>query len=152
MGVRAYSTTMGLWARAALEEEFGVRAGDVTWVTTEEPHVVEAVEPANVVRTDGSLTDELKSGALTAAILSAKENPDLEPLIPDPFAAARGWYERHRCVPINHLVAVTRTLVDDAPDFVAAVYAALVSGIDEAGPPVTACNSVPLEKTSSTLV
>ncbi|MHA5050627.1 hypothetical protein [Streptomyces sp. SD15] len=29
----------GLWVRGILREDYGVDASDVTWVTTEEPHV-----------------------------------------------------------------------------------------------------------------
>jgi 4,5-dihydroxyphthalate decarboxylase len=138
VGVRAYTTTMGLWARSVLEDEYGVVAADVTWVTTEEPHVAEYREPANVVRADGSLRDLLLAGELAAAIMNAGENPDLEPMIPTPANASLRWYQRHRTVPVNHMVAVTRTLLDAAPDVVAAVYGALAAGLaDTARPPAS---------------
>jgi 4,5-dihydroxyphthalate decarboxylase len=135
VGVRAYTTTMGLWARSILDDEYGVSSADITWVTNEESHVAEYHEPENVVRTDQSLCDELIKGGLAAAILNARENPDLESLIPEPAEAARRWYARHQTVPVNHMVAVTQSLADEAPDVVAAVYDALVTGIDGAVPP-----------------
>jgi 4,5-dihydroxyphthalate decarboxylase len=135
VGVRAYTTTMGLWVRSVLDDEYGVDSADITWVTEEESHVAEYREPANVVRAGGSLRDELIAGGLSAAILNARENPDLETLIPDPAEASRRWYARHHTVPVNHLVAVTRSLADEDPDIVAAVYDALKAGIDRTARP-----------------
>ncbi|MET9387408.1 hypothetical protein ABZY09_41915 [Streptomyces sp. NPDC002928] len=132
VGVRAYSTTMGMWARSVLDEEFGVDAGDVTWVTTEDPHVAEYAEPGNVVRTAGDLKQELLDGDLAAAVLNGQENPDLEPVVPDPVGAALRWYARYGTVPVNHMVVVTRSLMEQAPEVVAAVYEDLTAGIDKA--------------------
>lgn len=143
VGVRAYTTTMGLWARSVLDDEYGVMSADITWVTTEGPHVAEYREPDNVVRTRGSLRDGLIAGEISAAILNARENPDLKTLIPEPAAASRRWYERHRTVPVNHMVAVTRSLLDEAPDVVAAVYGALTAGIDGATQPPESGDGLP---------
>jgi 4,5-dihydroxyphthalate decarboxylase len=130
VGVRAYSTTMGLWARSVLDDEYGVDASRVTWVTTEDPHVDEYTEPANVVRAAGGPRRLLFDGDLTAAILNGQENPDLEPVIPDPVEAALRWHRRYGTVPVNHLVVVTRTLLERAPEVVTALYEDLVAGID----------------------
>ncbi|MEV6483656.1 hypothetical protein [Streptomyces sp. NPDC051576] len=132
VGVRAYSTTMGMWARSVLDEEYGVGAGDVTWVTTEDPHVAEYAEPGNVVRTTGDLKRELLAGGLRAAVLNGQENPDLEPVVADPVAAALRWYTRHETVPVNHMVVVTGSVLERAPEAVAAVYECLAAGIDQA--------------------
>lgn len=143
VGVRAYTTTMGLWVRSILDDEYDVSSADITWVTEEESHVAEYHEPPNVVRTDEPVRDELLRGELSAAILNAKENPDLETLIPEPAEASRRWYDRHQTVPINHMVAVTQFLVDEAPDVVAAVYGALTTGIDGAAQPAAAADELP---------
>ena len=143
VGVRAYTTTMGLWVRSILDDEYGVRSAGITWVTTEESHVAEYREPGNVARADESPRDELIRGGLAAAILNARENPGLETLIPEPTEASRRWYARHQTVPVNHLVAVTRSLADEAPDVVAAVYSALTAGIDDAARPAGPGNELP---------
>jgi 4,5-dihydroxyphthalate decarboxylase len=46
VGVRAYTQTTGLWVHGVLKEEFGVESGQLTWVTTEGPHVAEYAERA----------------------------------------------------------------------------------------------------------
>ena len=132
VGVRSYSQTTGLWVRAILADDFGVKAEDVTWVTTEGSHADEYHDPANVVRTERSLKDELRDGGISAAILGSAADADMTPLLGDPLGEARKWYEAHGTVPINHMVVVTRDLIDSSPDVVEAVYAALAVGIDQA--------------------
>ena len=45
VGVRAYTQTTGAWVRGFLEEEHGVDFKRVQWVTFEDPHVAEFVDP-----------------------------------------------------------------------------------------------------------
>ncbi|KAA9159040.1 hypothetical protein FPZ12_021045 [Amycolatopsis acidicola] len=133
VGVRAYSQTTGLWARGILEDTYGVSSRDVTWVTTEGPHVATAKDPANVERTSGNLVDALRGGDLASIVLGAPfaaKVDGLAPLIRDwesrqeKFYAERGW------VPANHLVVVRRDLLRSEPDLVRAVYSGLTAGID----------------------
>ncbi|MDV9174038.1 zinc-binding dehydrogenase [Streptomyces sp. W16] len=64
VGVRSYSQTTGLWVRGILREEYGVEASDITWVTTEEPHVAQYREPACVRRSQaGRVADLLRAAA-----------------------------------------------------------------------------------------
>lgn len=134
VGVRAYSQTTGLWVRGILSEEFGVDAKDVTWVTTEEPHVASYVEPSNVQRTTGTVLDVLRRGDVAAAVLGppaldSAEGP-LVPIIPDWREAEEAWGARHGTVPINHLLTVRRDLLDTEPDTVAALYDAFAARIE----------------------
>lgn len=132
VGVRSYSQTTGLWVRAILAEDYGVKAEEVTWVTTEGSHADEYHDPANVVRTEKSLKAELRDGGISAAILGSAADADMTPLLGDPVGEAWKWYEAHGTVPINHMVVVTRDLIDGSPDVVEAVYSALAIGIDQA--------------------
>jgi 4,5-dihydroxyphthalate decarboxylase len=137
VGVRAYSQTTGLWVRGILSETYGVKAQDVTWVTTEGAHVDSYREPANVERIPGRLVDALRAGEVDAVVMGARsvEHVEgLEPLITDwkqqqeQFLRERGW------VPINHLVVVRRDLLQSQPDVVRSVYRALCQSIDAARP------------------
>jgi 4,5-dihydroxyphthalate decarboxylase len=129
VGVRAYTQTTGLWVRGVLKEEFGVEADQVTWITTEGPHVAEYTEPAFVERTSGNLVDLLRDGAI-AAMMPA---PDAEtvPVIPDADAAARAWEDRHHTIPVNHMFTVRTELIDTDPDAVRGLYQALTQAIDQ---------------------
>src|SRR5690606_10109983 len=50
------------------------------------------------------------------------DDPRLAPVLPDPHEAARAWGERLGLVPINHMMAVDRSLCERRPDAVREVY------------------------------
>ena len=132
IGVRSYSQTTGLWARGWLSADYAVTPDSVTWVTTEGSHSDAYQDPDNVVRTEHSLADDLRSGQISAAILGTGAPDDLLPLIPDWESRSRSWHAKYQTVPINHMVTATRDLIERRPDVLSAVYQALADGIDEA--------------------
>ncbi|MFD0687309.1 hypothetical protein [Actinomadura fibrosa] len=143
VGVRSYSQTTGLWVRGLLREEYGVDAADVTWVTTEEPHVAQYTEPPYVERSDAaSVADLLKAGDVAAAVLGPRaaggQGAGLVPLIEDAEAAGRAWVERHGTVPVNHVVVVRDAVLEEDPEAVDEIYAALKAATADAEPPVGA--------------
>ncbi|MDT2005704.1 hypothetical protein FXW78_14805 [Rhodococcus opacus] len=134
VGVRAYSQTTGLWVRGILHEEFGVDAKEVTWVTTEEPHVASYVEPPNVERTTGKVLEVLERGDVVAAVLGppaldGAQGP-LVPIIPNWREAEEAWGARHQTVPINHVLTVRRDLLEADPKTVSALYQAFGAQIE----------------------
>jgi 4,5-dihydroxyphthalate decarboxylase len=115
VGVRSYSVTTGMWLRGILGEDYGVDIGRIGWVTFEEAHVAEFVDPPNVVRAPAGkeLVAMLLAGEIDAAIVGDRtpKDPRLKPLIPDPENAARDWQRRHGgAIHINHMVAARDTL------------------------------------------
>jgi 4,5-dihydroxyphthalate decarboxylase len=79
----------------------------------------------------------LIDGELDAAVFGA-ELPDdqrLKSVIPDPDAAAKAWYAKHKVVPVNHLVCVTEALCKSKPAVVAEVYRMLKESKEAAGAP-----------------
>ena len=132
IGVRSYSQTTGLWVRGWLSADFGITPDSVTWVTTEGSHADEYQDPANVVRTENSLVDDLRSGHISAAILGRDAPDDLLPLIPDWESRSLSWYATHRTVPINHMVTATRDFIEQRPDVLKALYQSMTDGIAEA--------------------
>ncbi|MCC5578466.1 hypothetical protein IMZ11_22835 [Microtetraspora sp. AC03309] len=147
IGVRSYSQTTGLWVRGILSEEYGIAASDITWVTTEEPHVAQYREPPYVTRSPaGRVADLLRDGDVAAAVLGPRaiggQGEGLVPVIPDAEAAGRAWVDRHGFVPANHLLVVRNDVLRDAPDAVRALFHALAGAIERdgpsAGPAVTA--------------
>jgi 4,5-dihydroxyphthalate decarboxylase len=139
VGIRSYSVTTATWVRGILAEEWGIDVDRVTWVTFEEPHVAEFRDPPSVrrARPGADLLEMLLAGEIDAAVVGGREenDPRLVPLIPDPTAAARAWYEKHRAIQINHVVTVTGALAQKRPDAVREVYRLLVESKRAAGPP-----------------
>jgi len=139
IGVRSYSQTTAVWVRGILQNDYGVDVDRVRWATFEDGHVAEYREPAGVERVGGgkNLLEMLRVGELDAAIYGADlpDDPTLTSLIPDPEAAARQWYARHKVVPINHMVVVTEKLARSNPDAVREIYRLLSQGKRAAGLP-----------------
>jgi 4,5-dihydroxyphthalate decarboxylase len=134
VGVRSYSQTTGLWVRGILREDYGVEASDITWVTTEEPHVAQYREPANVHRSGAAkVADLLRDGDVAAAVLGPRaigaQGLELVPAIEDAQAAGQAWTERHGTIPVNHMVVVRDEVLESAPQAVIALYRALAESI-----------------------
>ena len=139
VGLRSYSVTTATWVRGILAEDWGVDLDRITWVTLEEPHVAEFRDPPGVQRApEGKeLIAMLLAGEIDAAIVSGRTptDPRVVPLIPDPFAAARAWHEKHQAIQVNHLVTVKASLSRSQPDVVAEVYRLLAESKRAAGSP-----------------
>jgi len=136
VGVRAYSQTTGAWVRGALKEEFGIDAGDLTWVTTEGPHVSEYVEPDNVERTDRSLVDLLRDGDVAAAVTRPGPLPDgleIVPVLPDWQQAEQRWAQRHGSVPINHVLTIRTDVLESDARAATSIYDAFARNMLAAG-------------------
>jgi 4,5-dihydroxyphthalate decarboxylase len=130
VGVRAYGQTTGLWVRGWLQEEYGVKSSDVTWVTTEDVHVAQYVNPPNVQRSQAArVADLLHSHDVTAAVLGPKaiggQGAGLVPLVADAENAGLAWAERHGTIPANHLLVVRDDVLRTRPDAVLNFYRAL---------------------------
>ena len=139
IGVRSYSQTTGGWMRGILANDYGIDLSGVQWVTFEDGHVPEAKDPPGTIRAKPGedITEMLLAGALDAAIYGAELPRDarLKSVVPDPDAAARRWYEKHRLVPVNHMVVVTEELARAQPEAVAELYRLLEAGKKAAGAP-----------------
>jgi 4,5-dihydroxyphthalate decarboxylase len=128
VGVRTYSQTTGLWVRGILQHDFGVDLDSITWVTAEDGHLAEYVDPANCVRKpEGETIDGmLLKGELAAAIIGDKLPEGVEPLIPHPQDVAREWQARTGMFPINHMFVVREELSRERPDVVREIYRVIV--------------------------
>jgi 4,5-dihydroxyphthalate decarboxylase len=139
VGVPEYQLTANIWVRLFLEEDYGVRPSDVTWVRGgyEHPGRIEKISlnlPANVVvenaRADVTISDLLANGELDAVMgpraptCFERGHPNVGYLFADPQQAATEWYRRTRLFPIMHTLGIRRTLVDKHPWLAVAVYKA----------------------------
>lgn len=125
---RGYTVTTGVWARGILATEYGVDLGRVTWVLSGDEHVESYVPPANVepARPGGDLAEMLINGEIDAVIGVDVDHPDIAPLIDDPEKAAVTALEQRGFYPINHLVVVKNSVLQQYPDASYAVYDAFV--------------------------
>jgi 4,5-dihydroxyphthalate decarboxylase len=139
VGIRSYPVTTATWLRGVLAEQYGIDPDTITWVTVEEPHVAEFRDPPSVqrARPGQELMAMLLAGEIDAAIVSGRVPPDprVVPLMPDPGAAARAWYEKHQAIQVNHVVTVTQSLSRAKPRAVEEVYRMLAASKRAAGPP-----------------
>jgi 4,5-dihydroxyphthalate decarboxylase len=137
IGVRSYSQTTAVWVRGIVANDYGIDLSRVQWVTFEDGHVAEAKDPPGVVRAgaDMDITQMLLEGELDAAIYGAAVPKDarLQSVVPDPEAAAKAWYAKHRLMPVNHMVVVTEELARSNPAAVSELYRLLEAGKAVAG-------------------
>lgn len=130
VGVPEYQLTANVWVRLFLEEDFGVRPSDVTWVRGgyEQAGRVEKIDlnlPPDVrlesVGPGQTISGLLASGELDAVIgprapsCFAQGHPQVGYLFPDPREAGMDWYRRTGLFPIMHTLGIRRELAEKHP-------------------------------------
>ncbi len=130
IGIRAYSVTTVMWVRGILQHEYGVDLNSIRWMTIEDPHVAEFIDPPSCTRVQPGETLEqlLVEGRVAAAVLGDKlpDSSTIKHLIPNPHEAAQAWSERTGVRPINHLFCVHEDLPKERPDVVRDIYRMLI--------------------------
>ena len=128
VGVRAYTVTTGVWARAMLQDQYGVDLDKVTWVIADEEHVQECALPGNVESIPGAdLGSMVSSGELVAGIgVTRPDTANVAPLIADRAAKEAAWVAKG-IYPINHTVVIKDSVLAEHPDAASALFAALVA-------------------------
>jgi 4,5-dihydroxyphthalate decarboxylase len=138
VGLPEYQLTANVWARALLEDDFGVKPSDIHWIRG---GIEEAGRPEKITLSlpSGVRLDNAPEGKTISQLLAegeidgfiAPRPPTLEQphphvgwLFPDPTAAAKAYYRRNGIFPIMHLVGVRRTLAEQHPWLPGAVYKA----------------------------
>lgn len=138
IGLPEYQLTANVWARAILEDDFGVKPEDVTWVRggIDEPGRPEKIKlqlPPDVrleaAPEDDTISAMLDRGDIDAFMAPrppacAGKNPNVGWLFPDPTEAAKDYYRRTQVFPIMHVVGIRKTLADAHPWLPAAVLKA----------------------------
>ena len=130
VGVPEYQLTANVWARAILDDDFGVRPADMHWIrggidTPGRPEKIKLQLPGDV-RLDNApegvtISDLLDRGEIDGFVAprppsgAALQNPDVGWLFDDPTAAAKDYYRRTGVFPIMHVVGVKRELADAHP-------------------------------------
>jgi 4,5-dihydroxyphthalate decarboxylase len=139
VGVPEYQLTANVWVRMFLEEDYGIRPSDVTWVRGgyEDPGRVEKIDlnlPSDVqvesVAPGETISGLLASGGIDAVIgprapsCFDRGHPDVGYLFADPMQAGQDWYRRTGMFPIMHTLGIRKTLAEKHPWLPAAVVKA----------------------------
>jgi 4,5-dihydroxyphthalate decarboxylase len=138
IGLPEYQLTACVWARAILEEDYGVKPSDVTWVRggisdVDRPEKITLNLPKDVRLEDApagkTISALLDEGAIDGFLAPRppdlkKPNPNIGWLFPDPTAAAKDYFKRTGVFPIMHLTGIRRSLVEQHPWLPAAVFKA----------------------------
>jgi 4,5-dihydroxyphthalate decarboxylase len=122
VGIRSFTTTTGAWLRGILANDHGVNLDSIDWVTFEDAHVAEFRDTTKRAPAGKQIVQMLIDGELDAVLGEKSDHPDLKPLFADVAAEEKAWFEKHKVVPVNHLVVVSRAMSDQHPDAVREVH------------------------------
>ena len=122
VGIRSFTTTTGAWLRGILANDYGVDLDSIDWVTFEDAHVAEFKDTTKRAPAGMQIIQMLIDGELDAVLGEKSDHPDLKPLFADVVAEEKAWFEKHKVVPINHMVVVSRALSEQHPDVVREVH------------------------------
>ena len=146
VGLPEYQLTANVWARAVLEEDYGVKPSDIHWIRggiedADRPEKITINLPKDV-RLDNapagkSISRLLADGEIDGFIAPRppslpRNTPNVGWLFPDPAATASDYFKRTGIFPIMHLVGVRRTLVEQHPWLPGAVFKAFSQAKDKA--------------------
>lgn len=130
IGVPEYQLTAIVWARSILQDDFGVRPEDITWVRggIDEPGRPEKIKlqlPPDVRMENAPEGDTISAmldrGDIDGFIAprppggAAATNPNVGWLFDDPTAVAKDYYQRTGVFPIMHVVGVKKEVVARHP-------------------------------------
>jgi 4,5-dihydroxyphthalate decarboxylase len=146
VGVPEYQLTANVWARAILEDDYGVKPSDIHWIRggiedADRPEKIAVTLPKDVRLENGppgkSISRLLAEGEIDGFIAPRppslpKNTPNVGWLFPDPVAAAKDYFKRTGIFPIKHIVGVRRTLAEQHPWLPGAVFKAFNQAKDKA--------------------
>jgi len=139
VGVPEYQLTANVWARALLDDDYGVKPADIHWIRG---GIEEAGRPEKLTikLPPGVRLDNAPEGATISALLEAGEidgfiaprppalvergHPNIGWLFPNPVAVAKDYFKRTGFFPIMHVVGIRRTLAERHPWLPGAVFKA----------------------------
>jgi 4,5-dihydroxyphthalate decarboxylase len=122
VGIRSFTTTTGAWLRGILANDCGVDLDSIDWVTFEDAHVAEFVDTTKRAPAGKQIIQMLVDGELDAVLGEKSDHPDLKPLFADVAAEEKAWFEKHKVIPVNHMVVVSQAMSDHHPDVVREVH------------------------------
>lgn len=130
IGTPEYQLTACVWARALLDDDYGVKPSEIRWVRggIEQPGRPEKIAlslPADI-KLEGAPEGATLSGMLEAGEIDGmiaprspscydRGHPHVGWLFPNPIEAATDYFRRTGIFPIMHLLGIRRELVERHP-------------------------------------
>jgi len=129
VGLPEYQLTANVWARAVLEEDYGVKPSDIHWIRggiedSDRPEKITISVPKDV-RLDNapagkSISRLLADGEIDGFIAPRppslpRNTPNVGWLFPDPAATASDYFKRTGIFPIMHVVGIKEEIVERHP-------------------------------------
>lgn len=136
VGLPEYQLTANVWARAVLEDDFGVKPKDIHWIRGGIEHAGRpekiSIKLPEGVRLDSApenktISQMLADGEIDGFMAPrppAVQSPNIGWLFSDPVAAAKDYFKRTGIFPIMHLIGVRKTLAEKHPWLPGAVFKA----------------------------
>ena len=127
VGVPEYQLTANVWARAFLDDDYGVKPADIHWIRggiaqPDRPEKLTIKLPVGVrldnAPEDATISALLEAGEIDGFIaprppsLIEKGHPRIGWLFPDPVAAAKDYFKRTGLFPIMHVLGIRRALAE----------------------------------------
>ncbi|MGB7181700.1 MAG: ABC transporter substrate-binding protein [Burkholderiaceae bacterium] len=147
IGIAEYQLTANVWARAILEDDYGVKPADIQWVrggmnSPGRPEKIKIELPPEVSLEQApegkSLNDMLVAGEIDGFIgprwprCFDEGHPNISRLFEDSVAVASDYYRRTGVFPIMHVVGVRRQLAEQHPWLPGALFKAFAAAKDVA--------------------
>jgi 4,5-dihydroxyphthalate decarboxylase len=118
-----YFTTMAVWIRGILKDEFDVNPTEVTWISAKEERVeIQVPKGLNLRRApqNESVFDMLVDGTIDALIsplvpISYLENSKVERLFPDFEFSESEYFRRTGIFPIMHTIVIRESVFEKNP-------------------------------------
>jgi 4,5-dihydroxyphthalate decarboxylase len=136
VGLPEYQLTANVWARAILEDDFGVTPKDIHWIRGGIEHAGRP-EKITIKLPKGVRLDNAPEGVTISEMLAKGEidgfmgprapailGKNIGWLFRDPVVAGKDYFKRTGIFPIMHLIGVRRTLAEKHPWLPAAVLKA----------------------------
>jgi len=139
IGVPEYQLTANVWARALLEDEYGVKPSEIHWIRGGLEEAGRGEKISITLPPDVKL-ENIPEGRTLNAMLEAGEidafmgprvpscfergHPNVGWLFPDPMTAAKDYFRKTGIFPIMHIVGVRRSIVEQHPWLPAALFKA----------------------------
>lgn len=130
VGLQTWITSAALWAKGALEEQYGVDLASITWVGEHAVRLPGWTPPAwlKLEHAPGGTSqfDLLASGAIVAGISTdlwaPGVHPDIDFLLPDYKREETEYFRLTKCFPIMHTLLVRTSVLEQHPWVARSLY------------------------------